>query len=317
MPADFSTHQGGTDTFITGLVDASNTPIDLTGATVALLLRSLTSLAPVQLANMAEVMTPATLGGVQYTFAASDTVTAGNYMANWVVTYAGGQVATYPNPGYMWVEIEPSLTGEPQQLVSLPDIKEYLGLDPAQRNRDHELLTMIEGMRPQIEDITGPIIPIKRQEWHDGGQTFIELDRPPNTGMGTTPVLTLLGCSEWRGPIEYPLLVIQDPAHGSIYSCMLDPYDGTVTRHTAGGAVTPFPPQEQCVRATYQSGQAVVPANVRQACLEIVRVNLRTTESLGKGMQAEMEQLDQRRVFTIPPGAERMLKPTSRAPSII
>ena len=52
----------------------------------------------------AEILTPATAGGVQYTFDASDTATVGQYQAEFEVTFSDGGVLTVPN-GEDWIYI--------------------------------------------------------------------------------------------------------------------------------------------------------------------------------------------------------------------
>lgn len=318
MPADFTIKAGDTNPVFTDTLTLSDGTVpQLTGATLVFVMRALTSTAALTLTGTATITNTQT-GAVQFAPTAADTATPGMYMASWVVTFAAGGTMTFPTAGYLTVEIEANLTSEPQQLVGLADVKEYLGMNPSQRDRDHELIAMIEGMRPQVEHLTGPIVPQVFDERHDGGQYFIRLRRRPSSGYGTTPVLDLLGCSEYRGPIEYTLSVVGDPTRGSIYSCMLDAKLGTVTRRTSGGGVIAFPAQAQAVHVVYRAGQAQVPPNVRQACLEIVRINFRTTARAGRGYSAEadVEDVADRQAFMIPRRVREMLAPTRRGPSL-
>jgi len=225
---------------------------------------------------------------------------------------------SFPTMGYLSIEIEPSVTSETQQLVSLWDVKEYLGLPANQRDRDHELLAMIEGMLPQIELIVGPIIPRVFDEQYEGGGRMIVLRNRPSVGYGTNPVLNLMSVSEYRGVHEYALSIVRSPVYGSIYSVMVDPRTGTLYRRTAGGGQTPFVPGGQGVRVIYQSGQQTVPANVRQAALEIVRVNFRTTAPAGRGRMSEVdvETANDKIPFGIGRRAREMLAPARKAPSI-
>ena len=319
MPADWTVKQGDTGpAFVQQLSYTDGTLANLAGAAVAFQVRSLSSAAVVALTGTTAVVTAAS-GIVSYTPSATDTATAGGYMAQWIVTFPGGTVQSWPTAGYLWVQVEPSLTAEPQQLVSLPDVKEYLGMDRNQHDRDHELLTMIEGMRPQIEAITGPILPAIYDEKYDGGQNLISLRNRPSTGYGTSPLLTLIAASEFRGVTEFPLALVQNPTFGTIYSVELDPRLGTVTRRTAGGGTIAFMPGRNTVHLVYQAGQNQVPANVRLACLEIIRVNFRTTAPAGRGRIAQedaaIEAAAGKQAFSITPAARRMLAPTRRWPS--
>ena len=130
--------------------------------------------------------------------------------------------------------------------------------------------------------------------------------------------MTLMAASEYRGPIEYPLSIVPNPVFGSIYSIELDNRTGTVTRRTAGGGTTLFYPGENSTRIIYQSGQSSVPANVRLACLEVIRVNFRTTAPAGRGKlaEADTETAGDKMPFRLSAIAERMLAPSRKHPSL-
>ncbi len=49
-------------------------------------------------------------GIVQYIWDAADTATVGSYQAEFEVTFAGGAVETFPNNGYIRVEITDDIT---------------------------------------------------------------------------------------------------------------------------------------------------------------------------------------------------------------
>lgn len=320
MPADYILTQGDgfpvlSDTF----TYPDGTPVDLTGATVTFQMRSMTSASLVPITGVVTIEAP-TLGVVQYAPSTSDTATAGNYMANWVVMQAGATAPlTLPTVGWIWVEIQPNLATAPQQLVSLPDVKQWLRMDHTQRTYDDELLTLIAAAQPEVEAITGPIMPRIFDEWYDGGSNVISLRNRPSFGMGTSPVITIIAASEYRGPIEYPLPLIASPVFGSVYSVMLNPALGSLTRRTAGGGVLAFMPGRESTHVVYQAGQATVPPNVRLAMLEIVRVNFRSTAAAGRGFEAgaDVESGGEYTLpFWIPRRAREMLAPTRRAPSI-
>ena len=48
-------------------------------------------------------------GIVSYSWGATDTDTAGLYMAEWEVTFAGGIPMTFPRNGHLDVNVEPDL----------------------------------------------------------------------------------------------------------------------------------------------------------------------------------------------------------------
>src|ERR1700729_258239 len=111
MPtADLFIRAGDTVPVVTDtILDQNGLALNLTGATVTFRLRSLQSAAPVTLTGTASV-TNATLGTVQYAWAAADTATSGLYMAEWQVALPGGGTYTFPNDGYRTIAIEQPLT---------------------------------------------------------------------------------------------------------------------------------------------------------------------------------------------------------------
>ena len=317
MPADLTWKQGDTAlAAIDNLTLTNGTVPNFAGATVAFQMRTFGSSAPLTLGGTSSFTNTAT-GSVQFLPVAADVATPGNYSANWLVTFASGQVMTWPTAGYIWVAIEPSLTSEPQLLVDLSDVKEHLNIQPGSRVTDGRLIRLIQSVRPLIENITGPILLQTYEEWHDGGQHFIRVRRRPSTGFGTSPVFNLIACSEYRGPIEYALAIVQDPTYGSIYSCMADTR-GNVYRRSPGGGVIAFPAMPRSVHVWYQAGQQSVPANVYEATLELLRVNYETTMNVGRGSRTRADEFDSEPSlgFYMPRRVREMLSPNRRAPSV-
>lgn len=319
MAADITWKQGDTRPLFTyPLTNADGTAVNLTGATVKLVMRDHQQDDPIKLTGVVTV-TGAATGGVQYAPTAADTATPGLYMGNWVVTFADGSTQTFPTSGYLWVEIEQNLTqAGGATLVSLPDLKEYLNIDHSDRSRDSKLLRYVEAVTPVIESMAGPIVPRVYEEWHDGGQYFVRVRRRPSTAYGTSPILDLVACSEFRGPIEFALKVVADPGHGDTYSCMLDARTGEVTRRTAGGGVIAFPPMAKSVHVVYRAGQAKVPANVNEATLELIRVNYQTTQQVGRGRFTVADEQDTGPAlgFFVPRRVRELLQPNRRHPSL-
>lgn len=204
------------------------------------------------------------------------------------------------------------------QLVTLADLKSYLDIPSSDTSQDGNLTRQINGVTPVVESITGPIIVREFEEWHDGGQVYIMLRRRPSTALGTSPVLTLVACSEYAGPIEWPLAVISSPDKGQMYSCMLDTNLARVVRRTAGGGVQAFPAMPQAVHVIYAAGQATVPGNVYQGTLELIRVNFETTQAVGRGRRAVADETDTGPPlgFFVPRRVRELLAPTRRHPSI-
>lgn len=306
--------------FTDTILDANGNPYNLTGKTVTLVLRSFQAVSPVALSGTVSITNP-TAGGVQFAWGASDTKNAGAglYNAEWQVVTDG---YTYPNDGYRIVSIEQSLTGAPQQLVSIADAKEYANIPSNDRTQDQKLLRFLNALRPVVEAITGPIIPQQFEEWHDGGACHISLRHAPRTGYGTSPLLTLLACSEYNGPVEWPLAIVASPDLGQLYSVMLDVRLGRVVRRTAGGGVQPFPAMPQSVHVIYEAGQNTVPTNVYEGTLELIRINYQRTQQAARVSPYPVEDTaddlgaDGAPIgFLVPNRVRELLSPTKRFPS--
>lgn len=317
--ADFSIKSGDdTPSLVDSLTYGNGDPVDLTNATVGLIMRSFSSPAPVALTGTATI-TAALEGNVAFTFTAADTATAGLYMANWTVVFNDGAKMTFPTTGYLWISVEESLleTGH-IRLVGLPDVKDYLSIDHNDRRHDQKLLRFIDGIRPQIERMMGPVLPTTFDEKYRGGNDTITLINRPSAGTGCSPVINVLGVTEYRGPIEYPLASVATPVYGSIYSYELDQRMGTITRRSAGGSTIPFAIGANSVRVVYQAYQAQVPANVTEACLEWVRSDATITQMIGTGKQTLADQQDFQTgaPMGMPRHVKELLSPASRGPSI-
>ena len=80
-----------------------------------------------------------------------------------------------------------------------------------------------------------------------------------------------------------------------------------------------FPLAPQSVHVVYEAGQAVVPPNVYEATLELIRVNYQTTQQVGRGRRTvadDQEPTGPHLGFFMPNRVRELLGPTRRAPSI-
>ena len=319
MPADFSIVAGDVEPIFTdALTYVNGEKVNLEGATVSFTMRAPTANAPVALTGTTTI-TQAKEGRVAFQCSAADSANVGNYMASWRVTFGAGQTMTFPTVGYLWVTVQESLlTPGGAQIVSLPELKDYLQIPPQDRAHDVALLRRIETVRPLIENITGPMLPKVYDEKYEGGNNIISLLHSPNHGYGTSPVLNLMAVSEFRGPIEYPLSIIQNPVLGSIYSVELDARLGEITRRTAGGGTIAFQPGRNSIHVVYEAGQSEVPANVHEAACEWIRINYQTTQAVGAGRLtvADTEEGGRPLGFSMPNSVREILEPTRRHPSI-
>lgn len=86
------------------LSDAAGTAVDVSGATIKFIMRKVGETEPTVNAAMTFV-TDGTNGQVKYTWQTGDTEDAGLYYCEYQVTYAGGEVQTFPTVGFDKVHI--------------------------------------------------------------------------------------------------------------------------------------------------------------------------------------------------------------------
>lgn len=85
------------------LQDASGTAVNITGASVRFHMRQIGS-TQVKVDAAASIVT-ADEGLVRYNWISADTADTGSFQAEFEVTYADGSIETFPNDGYIRVEI--------------------------------------------------------------------------------------------------------------------------------------------------------------------------------------------------------------------
>ena len=93
----FSIKQNDTSPSLQAILkDALQNPIDLTGATVKLHMKSVDGTLKI---NSTMTVTSAIGGTVQYDWQTGDTDSVGTYLVEFQVTYADGAIETFPNSG--------------------------------------------------------------------------------------------------------------------------------------------------------------------------------------------------------------------------
>ena len=90
------------------LQNGNGDPVDLINATVRFHMRAIG--ANNTTVDAAAVVVSAAAGIVQYNWIADDTDTIGSYQAEFEVTYPDSTVETFPNDGYVRVEIIDDIT---------------------------------------------------------------------------------------------------------------------------------------------------------------------------------------------------------------
>ena len=113
MPApDFNIKTGDTASSVYAtLEDANTTPVDIQNATVLFKMAAITggTLVTAGTAEIAQVgagTVDGSVGAVVFNWGAAGVPsTPGSYIAEWEVTFAGGSIQTFPNTGYMNIEV--------------------------------------------------------------------------------------------------------------------------------------------------------------------------------------------------------------------
>jgi len=88
------------------LTDANGFPVNLTGATVVFNMRVQPGGAVKVSGSAATIVGTATNGRVRYNLTASDRDTADVYEGEFQVTFAGGEIQTFPANGYIIIDIQ-------------------------------------------------------------------------------------------------------------------------------------------------------------------------------------------------------------------
>lgn len=316
--ADLTIRQGDTTPTLTvQILDAGGNRVDVTGATCLFVMRELNASAPVVSAAM--TLTDPTYGIVTYSWASTDTAIPGIYMAEVHVTLPGGGTYTWPNDGYLEIGVEENLITPAQTLVSLGDAKDILNIGSDDRTHDAKILRFVRAVQVVVESQGGAVVRRTFDQWFDGGSPYLRLPYRPSTALGTSPVLNLIACSEYVGPIEWPLAIIPSPDLGQMYSCMLDKATGTIVRRTAGGGVQSFAAGPQAVHAVWEAGQAQVPFNIYEGTLELLREHYQQTAQVGAGNAMPGDETTETAEyigFLVSGKVRQWLTPMRRHPSI-
>lgn len=90
------------------LQDGSGDPIDLTGSTVRFFMRSKNGVMLIT-EGACTISGDPTLGWVEYSWILADTAVSGYHRGEFQVEYSPGQFETFPNKGYLQIEVEDDL----------------------------------------------------------------------------------------------------------------------------------------------------------------------------------------------------------------
>ena len=91
------------------LKDGDGAAIDLTGASIRFHMRTIGGTSS-KVDAAGYVISPPASGIAQYNWIAADTDTVASYQAEFEVTYSDGTIETFPNDGYIRVEVTDDIT---------------------------------------------------------------------------------------------------------------------------------------------------------------------------------------------------------------
>jgi len=156
--------------------------------------------------------------------------------------------------------------------VTPAEVDAELNTDTSQNS---EIQGFIDSITRVVETIVGPVNSTPYVEWHDGGSDTIVLKH--------VPVVSIDAITEYAGTSPTSLAgeaLDASPATFSAAGYQFNPETGVVYR-TNMGAPYRFPAGRRNVKVSYHAGRSEVPANVREAALELIRLHWRPQRSGG------------------------------------
>jgi hypothetical protein len=100
------------------LMDADGVAVSISAATVRFTMAPLSgglAVLAAQADNLQDDSLPDTIGHASYEWTSTDTAVPGHYLAEWEVTFPDNSVITFPNDGYVYVQITGQLA--PNEVV--------------------------------------------------------------------------------------------------------------------------------------------------------------------------------------------------------
>ena len=101
----FTIKRNDTKKAIDGILKANTTVVNLTQCTVKFIMALSTKKNAVPKVSKAASIVDATAGTVSYQWVVGDLDTTGVYNAEWEVTFLDGKIATFPDDGYLTVNV--------------------------------------------------------------------------------------------------------------------------------------------------------------------------------------------------------------------
>lgn len=238
----------------------------------------------------------------------------GTYTATYTATLAGLHRAGWVATGSNASAFTDSFTVDPPLSPSIVGLAEVRAeINETSHADDAELAGFIAAATAVVVDMVGPVAATQVTGLYDGGASTIVLRHAPIVSVDTVV--------EYRGSSSVPLTA--QPLSGGVF----DGYGYTVNlsagllHRQSGGYPARFASGLQNVSVTYTCGRATVPANIRMAVLDLIRVNWRPQRSGGPSLlnpgnndNPDLGAMPQG--FYIPETVRQMLAPDMRPPRV-
>lgn len=177
----------------------------------------------------------------------------GAYLLTWVAS--GALVDVFTD---QFTVIAPSL-----QLISYGDLVDQINVSATDTTTTARLRRFIQSATDVVQNITGPVLPVTKATYFDGGQSSVTL--PYRWVKSITSVV------EWWGGTTTYTLTAQTPGSSmGTFNYLWDTSSNSITRY-AGGFPTSFFPLENSVTVTYLAGMVTIPQDITDATGELVR----------------------------------------------
>jgi len=177
----------------------------------------------------------------------------GAYLLTWVAS--GAATGVFAD---QFTVVAPSL-----QLISYGDLVDQINISATDTTTSARLRRFIQSATDVVQNITGPVLPVTKTTYFDGGQSSVTL--PYKWVKSITSVV------EWWGGATIYTLTAQTPGSSmGTFNYLWDTSSNSITRY-AGGFPTSFFALENSVTVTYVAGMVTIPQDITDATGELVR----------------------------------------------
>lgn len=148
-------------------------------------------------------------------------------------------------------------------LLSLPELKDELALDPDDTEKDPKLRGWLKAATGVIENVTGPILPRTVTEVFDGGATTVILS--------SRWVASITSVTEYDSTSTTTLSEQTYGVPGTAAGYSWDRVTNILTRRDATGYRTFFRGGLGAVQVIYRAGLVTIPEDIQTATAELIR----------------------------------------------